>query len=189
MSRKGCPNKVSHKIVFCCENCNKEWLDYPSRVGRKHFCSKHCWDISDKKKRITSHRSIGNTWGSVRKITPELRQKMSLASKGKKRPNIAKSKMGNLNPNWKGGITPENKLIRMSAEFMEWRKKVFERDDYTCQACGVRGGILHPHHIKQFAYFPELGFAVSNGQTLCSPCHRKTDTWGFKKHKLPEEQK
>lgn len=77
-------------------------------------------------------------------------------------------------------ITPENKRLRRSKEFANWRKAVFERDNYTCQICYVRGGVLHPDHIKQFAYYPELRFELSNGRTLCESCHRKTETWGRK---------
>ena len=82
--------------------------------------------------------------------------------------------------NWKGGVTPTYKLIRRGKEFIEWRASVFKRDDWTCQECKQRGGILHPDHIKPFAYFPDLRFELSNGRTLCKPCHMKTDTWGHK---------
>jgi len=78
----------------------------------------------------------------------------------------------------KYSITPENKRLRRSIEFANWRKTVFERDNYTCQICNERGGELHPDHIKQFAYYPELRFEPSNGRTLCASCHRKTPTWG-----------
>ena len=79
--------------------------------------------------------------------------------------------------NWQGGITPLNHKIRTSTEFREWRKAVFERDNYTCQFCNKHGGILHADHIKPFAYFPDLRFEVSNGRTLCVDCHRKTPTY------------
>lgn len=84
------------------------------------------------------------------------------------------------NPQWKGGVTPENKRIRDSKETADWRKAVFERDDYTCQHCGDRNRKgrgrnihLHAHHIKGFAAFPELRFDLDNGLTLCAPCHYK----------------
>ncbi len=73
--------------------------------------------------------------------------------------------------NYQGGISAENHIIRNSTEIKIWRKKVFERDNYTCQNCGEKGGELNAHHIKMFSQFPELRFDVSNGLTLCKKCH------------------
>lgn len=81
-------------------------------------------------------------------------------------------KKGNRPWTWKGGITPENKRIRGSAEGLHWRRAVKERDDFTCQICGVRGGRLHSDHIKPFATHPESRFDLDNGRTLCVECHR-----------------
>ena len=82
--------------------------------------------------------------------------------------------------NWKGGISSENRLIRTSSRWKNWRNNVFERDNFTCQNknckyCKNRKGIknLHPHHKKEIAKFPELCFDVSNGITLCSDYHLK----------------
>lgn len=95
------------------------------------------------------------------------------------------SRLGASNPNWKGGITPANKKLRASPEYKAWRIAVFERDSYTCQKCGQVGWTLHAHHLIPFSADPEFRLEVSNGQTLCEPCHRKTDsflgkakTWG-----------
>jgi len=75
--------------------------------------------------------------------------------------------------NWRGEITKFNKLQRTTVEARLWREAVFSRDAWTCQACGQIGKILHAHHIKAFAKYPELRFAIDNGQTLCKPCHLK----------------
>lgn len=74
-------------------------------------------------------------------------------------------------PNWRGGITPEHRAIRNSKEYADWRQKVFERDDWTCQTCNIRGGIIHAHHIKSFSDYPELRFVLENGVTLCEEHH------------------
>jgi len=73
--------------------------------------------------------------------------------------------------NYKGGITPINKVERNSAEMKLWRIKVFERDNYRCQNCKNRGGVLNAHHIKHFATHPDLRTELSNGITLCKKCH------------------
>lgn len=83
------------------------------------------------------------------------------------------AKHGSLNVNWKGGISNTNKLVRKSYRFKEWRKAVFERDDYTCQKYKVRGVSLHPHHVLNFSEYPELRFDVNNGVTLSEKAHRE----------------
>jgi len=92
-------------------------------------------------------------------MTDEIRKKMG------------KRQMGAKNHNWKGGIAPKNKLIRHSIEFRLWREAVFARDNWTCQKCEEKGGELHPHHIQNFADYPELRFAIDNGITFCKECH------------------
>lgn len=74
--------------------------------------------------------------------------------------------------------TSRSELDRKSPRYRRWRLAVFERDNFTCQHCGVRGVRLHADHIKSWARHPELRYDVSNGRTLCVPCHMKTPTWG-----------
>lgn len=102
------------------------------------------------------------------------------AYKAKRCPSCAKR--GPLNYGWKNDARLANHRIRNSPEYKLWRKAVFERDNYTCVWCGIKGnqtgGYLNADHIKPFSLFPELRFALDNGRTLCKPCHRKTDTYG-----------
>lgn len=181
MRKKGSLNKHSRKILSYCKTCKKQILVYPCRlkIGKGKFCSQKCGAIDRIDK--LRQRSIGNKWNIGRHHTKEAIDKIIFANKGKRRPNISKSKIGKLNPNWKGGISPINKRIRRSAKFFEWRKKVFERDNWTCQECKQRGCILHPDHIKRFSDYPELRFEINNGRTLCKNCHLKTSTYGNRK--------
>lgn len=132
-------------------------------------------------------------WGG-KKHSEETKRKMSLSRmgrvsgmKGKRHSDESRKKIGEANrgersAHWKGGITPTNKLIRTSARYREWRKSVFQRDNWTCVLCGRRGkGDLHADHIKQFALYPELRFEISNGRTLCVKCHKSTESYGTKK--------
>ena len=110
-------------------------------------------------------------------------------NKGNKFPQFS----GKNSPNWKGGTTPLIRIIRASREYKLWRKSVFERDNYTCVWCGARSRegkpvIIHADHIKPFADYPELRFAIDNGRTLCIGCHEKTDTYKRKKYKLTENK-
>lgn len=72
---------------------------------------------------------------------------------------------------WKGGIANERDRDMMTNRYKEWRQSVFERDDYTCQDCGERGGRLNAHHVKRYADYPELRYDAENGKTLCVSCH------------------
>ena len=85
------------------------------------------------------------------------------------------------NPNWKGGIIPEQNAMRQTHQYRNWRNDVYKRDNYTCQSCHKHGVRLEPHHIKPFAKFPELRFDVSNGITLCYECHQLTKSPSFNK--------
>ena len=90
------------------------------------------------------------------------------------------------------GKTKLNGLIRAANYYKYWRKKVYERDDYTCQSCGTRGGVLHTDHVVPLAEIINQNNITTleaakncveiwdtlNGRTLCVECHRKTDTWG-----------
>lgn len=116
-----------------------------------------------------------------------------LDMRGKPNPRLSvynkkeKSKQrGELNPNWKGGITPINRLIRASKEYILWRKSVFERDNYTCVWCGYRGRGLVADHIKPFSLYPELRFDIDNGRTLCEECHLTTDTYAGRLNHVQE---
>ena len=136
------------------------------------------------------------------KLSEETRSKISKAHKGKPAPNrnywlgkkrppysietrtkiskTMKAKKEQLHL-WKGGVYPINLAIRKSLEYKLWRESVYKRDNWTCVWCGDKtSGNLEADHIKPFAYFPELRFAIDNGRTLCKSCHRKTDTYGDK---------
>jgi len=133
---------------FECISCGKKFWRKPYDIknGNNKFCSRACY-------------------GKYQKGKPK-----DLSNR--------KKKYGYKNPNWKGGITGKNKLLRNSKEFKKWKKEVLERDNHTCRKCGNTNRsnsyvLIHAHHVKPFATFPELRFEISNGLTLCKKCHDK----------------
>ena len=61
---------------------------------------------------------------------------------------------------------------------IEWRNKIYERDDWTCQVCGtcykdnVKG--LNPMHILSKENYPQFRFDIMNGLTGCFYCHQNS---------------
>ncbi len=126
-----------------------------------------------------------------RKMSEDIKRKISIANKGKKnslgkkhsieaRKAKSERSKGEKSHLWQGGLTPINNSIRHSLEYRLWRESVFTRDNWTCVWCKKRGGELNADHIKPFAYYPELRFAIDNGRTLCVPCHKTTDNYAGK---------
>jgi len=102
---------------------------------------------------------------------------------------------GHTHWNWQGGLAAIQNQVRNMALYRDWRQTVFQRDNYTCVWCGIRGVKINADHIIPFADLlkqhkikhvhharlcAEL-WDISNGRTLCVPCHRLTDTFGNKK--------
>jgi len=81
--------------------------------------------------------------------------------------------------NWKGGVMKGRKDRNLGI-YKNWRRYVFERDNYTCQHCNKRGGDLEADHIKPWVDYPDLRYEVDNGRTLCLVCHRKRTSKQFK---------
>lgn len=80
---------------------------------------------------------------------------------------------------WNGFSELETRRVRKSVDYKNWQNEVFKRDDYTCQCCGKRGGVLHAHHLESFSDNPDLRFDISNGITLCEDCHSPNKIGSF----------
>ena len=152
--------------IRLCLICGKDGV----RSGRQ-FCSRECSGKS---------RLGKSTWMKGKKHTESAKRKISLCHKGKRPHNYGKPNLTGRGENchlWKGGVTEINAKVRTSIEYRNWRRKVFKRDNYTCQECKKRGGNIFAHHKKDFALYQNLRFKVSNGITLCLLCHKKTDSY------------
>lgn len=173
MKTKNCT--ICTKVIRKTYETNLDW-------ERRQFCSVSCraksprskW-VKEKISNSCKERGIG-TWmsGKTRAIESTLKQRekmLELVASGKH--NF-----------WKGGISvftrSERANFQSTFEYKQWRKSVFERDDFTCQICDKRGGWLEADHIKSYAKYPTMRLEVENGRTLCRPCHLKTPNFGNK---------
>lgn len=112
-------------------------------------------------------------WNRDIPLSEDQRAKISAAKTGK--PSSLKGKprydlRGSNNPSWKGGLRGIDYRERRRFRHL-MQKQVFERDDYTCQLCGERGGDLQVDHIQSWAEYVELRFSLENCRTVCKPCH------------------
>lgn len=140
--------------------------------------------------------SIGTKWtDEQRKKIMDGRKLRTPEQEKERRIKLSLSHRGNKAYQWKGGITSLLMNIRHCYKYKDWIKEIFERDNYTCQECGKRGGNLEAHHIKQFCVIlsennikdiisaekcEEL-WNIDNGKTLCIKCHRKVKHNLFRK--------
>lgn len=89
--------------------------------------------------------------------------------------------------NYKGGRYTLNMVVRRCVKYKAWVRAIFERDNFTCQKCQVRGFqleadhfpvrfsvLMDKHNIKTYeeALACEPLWDINNGRTLCKPCHR-----------------
>lgn len=157
------------------------------RTGRK-FCSRECFGISERGKEspMKDKKFNGKALENIRKAA---KKRIGRKAWNKGIPNFSgRGKNCHL---WKGGTTKLSIKIRSSFEYREWRRKIFERDNYICRICEKRGGDVHADHIKPF-YKIILQYNVKNlqdaqncnqlwdiynGRTLCVECHKKTKTY------------
>ena len=156
------------------ENSTKFWLGKKmSRESRKK--------MSEAKK---GKPSWNKGLKGVQKCSKETREKMSKAKTGNKyslgkyhsketRIKMSETHKGDKAPNWKGGITAENDIIRAGVEYRLWREAVFARDNWICQKTGIKGGKLRCHHIQNFSDNEDLRFAIDNGITLSEKAHKE----------------
>ena len=130
------------------------------------------------KGRVFSEKTIRKMSLVAKNRSEETRRKMSEAQKGKKyseerRKKISLATKGEKNPNWNPRKTDEKRINeRQLFGYIEWRKAIYRRDNFTCCHCGRLGVELNAHHIDNYANNVELHTAMSNGATICKTCHK-----------------
>ena len=150
-----------------CISCNNEILNKRRQKYCSNECMYHYYNIKftytkceecKKKFTISITRKADKIRG--RFCSPQCRTS-----------HHSKNILGSNHPKWKGGVAPEHDKIRNSSEYRDWRRKVFERDRFTCRVC-LSKGYVQANHIYPFRSHIELRHDINNGITLCVECHK-----------------
>lgn len=177
------------KECTVCENVFTKTLNLSqTQWTEKTLCSRSCAYKSDLRNKAIGQATLGNS-RSVGNI-PYNKGKTGLytateATRKKLREAQMVLVRAGKHHLWKGGITPLMIEIRTSTLMKNWRKSVFIRDNYTCQACEIKGGKINVDHIKEFSVIIEENkitdinlarncqdlWDTDNGQVLCQECH------------------
>lgn len=198
-------------MIAICKQCGKEFKAIPARVkaGKDKFCCKDCYSqwLSENTKGENSPSWKGGPAKVIciecgrefySKVATVKLGNVKYCSRKCKNLNISRNLRGNKRYNWKGNKS-EKAEIRTSFKYKCWRSEIFKRDNFTCQKCGNKGGILEAHHIMPFCklidnvktLYPDINLVVAalgysplwdinNGITLCRECHRKIGRKGLK---------
>jgi 5-methylcytosine-specific restriction endonuclease McrA len=153
--------------TFCDENCRREWTaDYLSGETSPFY---KCVEV---KCHTCSEQLTRHAW----EISRSERFFCDKDCLGKWRETTT----GPEHPRWKGGFSPY-----YGPNWHLQRRRALERDDYTCQSCGVNqsdhtetmGRELDVHHIRRKESFGtdyDSANDLNNLVTLCRSCHK---TW------------
>lgn len=68
----------------------------------------------------------------------------------------------------------KKKINRHTKKYLEWRKKVLKKANYSCKECESKEN-LHCHHILCWEDYVEERFNVENGEVYCSSCHLRLE--------------
>ena len=165
---------VAHRVPYNrvgitkdCVLCGKSFGTKPSHFSRRMYCSRRCAHTGKPSNMSGKHH------------TESAKFQLRMAHLGRRGPS---------HWNWKNGsVDRKQRHTDMQRdEYKQWRMAVFTRDNFTCRICGASKVQLNADHIIPWAVDESLRYEVSNGQTLCVPCHKETPTYGGRVHALKE---
>ena len=162
------------------------------------FCDKQFLYESYWVKNMTC-KEIGNVVGVNSSTISRQLRRLGIAVKSDSESKVGRM-IGEKHPNWQGGRTPLNALLREYFT-INISKRIANRDEFTCQMCGKTHTILHIHHITPFKEIvdtiigehPDLSVEKNEDRgllydiivrdvrfldennliTLCKECHKK----------------
>jgi hypothetical protein len=161
--------------VVSCHWCNSSITVKPhqAREYDKNFCTdKNCrgqWlsntNVGENHNRYNKEEYVCDYCGNDLERTPSHAQGEHIFCDPDCSSNwVSENRRGEDHPLYEGGGT--------EGFTKGERKKIFRRDNFTCQDCGDdSGGNLNAHHIVPSSESEEQRHDIENGITLCIDCH------------------
>jgi len=165
-----CLGEFKNKHVeIKCQYCGKTFLVKKSRLEKQNprFCS---WSCRSKYLVGTQHFNFTAEKKICKQCGKEFYPQLSEVKKGKGiycSKKCAYKSMELKRP-------PDTKEFYSTALWKRLKLECLERDNYTCQKCGIKGGSeLHAHHKIPRAFGGKD--EINNLTTLCNHCHLKVE--------------
>lgn len=190
------PQSKKDRKILKCSFCGKDIERTKSQIGRcnNNYCSEECKNkgysqlYSGENSTHYNRKSVKCSFCNKEILRTEYEIKKYRYLYCSDNCKIQHYKIlfsGENNPNFNPNKDELDRIRNRNIDgYQEWIRKVFEKDNYTCQCCkDSRGGNLNAHHIFNYSEYKELRTNTKNGITLCKICHKKFhDIYGYSKN-------
>lgn len=183
-------NKLQKKEVRHCDNCGADITRIPAYFKENNFCSTDClfeYRSKNAKHPSPKQKKFCLVCGNIFKPKNKSGRIQSHCSRKCFEISHKQNMAGDSNPSYIDGRSYDT-TYDAGADWKEIRMKVYKRDNYTCQKCGVKcvskkramdddtltRRIIQCHHIKPYELSQDN--SLSNLITLCIVCHRAVHT-------------
>ena len=161
--------KVSKEIIdkvvkTKSKNPTRYWLG-KKRSLRDRERMKNGWTMELRKKLSENKRGKKihwEVWNKGKKLSEEIRRKLSEAMKGRFK--------GKKSPHWKGELCKKQDK-RNDSLYQNWVVRVKKRDKECMLKNNNCSGYKIVHHILSWSQYPKERYNISNGITLCQYHH------------------
>lgn len=163
----------ANRIDIICDQCGKKFKQTPYKIKQSinHFCTKECAVNFQKNRTIIKCDYCGEEIEVKNRNLKLYDHHFCNKECYDKWKSI--NLIGENSPSWDSTKTQEEREIgRCINGYSNFIKTVYERDNYTCQVTGKRGGDLVVHHLNGYHWDKEHRTDINNGITLSKEIHK-----------------
>jgi hypothetical protein len=178
-------NKLSYLCICDCGE-RKQIIGSHLKTGRSKSCGScrnnligkkfHRLQVISKHGKDRNNKTLWNCLcdcGKLKQIKTSLLLRGITKSCGCLQKDIMRSKRGDKSGNWNPLLSDSDRIKRHKlSEVSEWRKSIFNRDNYSCVICSSKKK-LNAHHLDSWHWCVDKRFDINNGVTLCNLCHKE----------------